>query len=189
MTGRSGTFAGWACLGALLLVGCGGPTRPQLIGATSSAPDGSVAGSCLSPSQGCPCSSDGETVSCGRVTTRDGDYVTCSEGSTTCTAGSWGACLGDTRTERRIVPHGGEYAVLVNIPLPTSDGGVCADNPCDPDCNTFVVGIDDIEAGADSGFDNTDSGLSLTGNLVPVTDCTALQVTPDTAPTKDLLVT
>jgi hypothetical protein len=66
---------------------------------------------------------------------------------------------------------------------------VCAENPCDPNCNTFVVSGDGYDAGADSGIDDTDSGLSLYGHDVPVTDCTALQVTPDTAPAKDLLVT
>jgi len=111
-------------------------------------------------------------------------------------AGSWGTCLGATR-ETRIIPHGGEFARLGGLSaatvdmavVATSTGGVCAENPCDPNCNTFVVSGDGYDAGADSGIDDTDSGLSLYGHDVPVTDCTALQVTPDTAPAKDLLVT
>jgi hypothetical protein len=210
MTPRNRTLEAWAILGAGLLLGCGAQAQPKELGASSGLDGGSGASAggsgasagggasaCSSPDQGCPCSTEGDTVSCGSVVTRVGDYVTCSQGSRTCASGSWGLCLGATRVETRIVPHGGEFALLASrsgitvdkAVVSTSDGGVCADNPCDPNCNTFVVSGDGYDAGADSGITDTDSGLSLYGNPVPVTACTALQVTPNTAPTKDLVVT
>ena len=201
MSGRKGILAAWTVLGALLLLGCGPAARPNALGSSPGFDAGiraGDAGACSSPQQGCPCSVEGATVGCGSVVTRDGAYVTCSQGNRTCTAGSWGVCLGDTRTEARIVPHGGEYARLTSLFSPATvdqavvaspEAGVCAEDPCDPDCNAFVISADSYDAGADSGLDDTDSGLSLNGYDIPVTDCTALQVTPNTDPSKDLVVT
>src|SRR5579871_2762840 len=50
--------------------------------------------SCGPGDQGCPCSTEGESVRCGREVSRYGDYVTCSEGVSVCQAGAWGPCQG-----------------------------------------------------------------------------------------------
>jgi hypothetical protein len=44
--------------------------------------------------EGCPCTTAGQTVSCGHLVSQSGDYVTCSEGTSVCQAGTWGACQG-----------------------------------------------------------------------------------------------
>jgi len=51
---------------------------------------------CNTPEVGCPCTTPGAQAACGQVVRKSGDYVTCSEGQMTCTAGTWGSCVGDT---------------------------------------------------------------------------------------------
>jgi hypothetical protein len=128
----------------------------------------------------------GETVACGQVVQRSGDYVTCSEGARTCDNGIWGSCVG-------------AYVTTQSLPSLSASGGLkvqtlnpsvaCTDDPCDPECNTFVDGPSGLDAGADSGLTIDDSGVSLFGNPVSITTCTGMTVTPNVAPAKDLVVT
>jgi hypothetical protein len=65
-------------------------------------------------------------------------------------------------------------------------------NACDPNAYAEFVddagGLDaDIEG--DSGLVVTEAGLSLSGTIPSVPECTAIQVLPNAAPAKDLLVT
>ena len=65
----------------------GGVTTPgQSSGGSTSCGPGVV---------GCACETNGATAACGHVVTRSGDYVTCSEGHSTCDDGVWSACIGD----------------------------------------------------------------------------------------------
>ena len=65
----------------------------------------------------------------------------------------------------------------------------CMNNPCDPACNTFLDNGSGLDAGIDSGITINDAGVTLTGKPVSTSTCTSLQITPNTSPAKDLLVT
>ena len=54
-------------------------------------------GACAKPATGCACSSAGQQIACGQVDTNEGSFVTCSEGSRTCSGGKWGACVGTVK--------------------------------------------------------------------------------------------
>ena len=45
---------------------------------------------------GCPCTSKGASAECGKLTTRNGDYLTCQMGYSTCDGTAWGTCVGNT---------------------------------------------------------------------------------------------
>src|SRR5208283_4218323 len=47
---------------------------------------------CSAGQAGCPCDPLSAPVSCGEVTSRRGDYVTCALGQSICVDGSWSAC-------------------------------------------------------------------------------------------------
>jgi len=62
--------------------------------------DGSIGppingGTCATPQEGCPCTTEGATTACGTIVRKSGSYVTCSQGERTCTSGKWGTCVGD----------------------------------------------------------------------------------------------
>jgi hypothetical protein len=172
---------------ALLSSGCGN-TPPDALGEGQGSGASSGGGpTCATPNQGCPCSDPGEEVACGTVEQRSGNYVTCSEGTRTCETGAWGPCVG-------------QY--VTTLVLPSSSGGssgitlqglnppqACVDDPCDPSCNTFNDDGSGLDAGPESSIAFNDGGVTLTGNPVPPSVCTALQITPNTSPGKDLVVT
>ena len=110
-------------------------------------------GTCDDGKQGCPCTTEGATASCGEVVRKSNDYVTCSEGTATCTNGTWGQCAGDETYIKSIgsTTLGGlETQGLQTNPSP------CASDPCDPSCTDYVDNGNGLDAGA--GLQPTDDG-------------------------------
>lgn len=143
---------------------------------------GSGGDPCATPAQGCGCSQEGATADCGHVVQQSGTYVTCSEGTTTCRNGTWGECIGAYTSTLDLSTSGLHLEGL-------GASQTCVNNPCDPYCNSFTDNPTGLDAGTDSGITINDGGLLLTGQPVPVTACTGIQLTPNTAPNKDLTVT
>jgi hypothetical protein len=137
---------------------------------------------CATPSLGCACDTQGEAVACGKVIQQSGTYVTCSLGSRTCNAGTWSDCIGEYTSTRDVSTSGLSLDSL-------GASKTCVNNPCDPYCNAFTDDPSGLTSKADSGITITDGGVALTGVPVPVTSCTGIQMTPNTAPAKDLTVT
>ncbi|MEO8874837.1 MAG: hypothetical protein ABI461_04545, partial [Polyangiaceae bacterium] len=180
MTKRIATIGSWmSLLGALASAGCGN-SQPD-ISESGNPGGGNNANPCATPNLGCACSDEGQTAACGKVVQQSGTYVTCSEGTRTCTGGQWGDCIGEyTATQD---------TSTANLHLQgLGSSQACVNNPCDPYCNTFINDPTGLDGGVDSGLTFGDGGISLTGRPVPVTACTAIQITPNTAPTKDLAV-
>lgn len=137
---------------AVVMAACSSQHPPGLTGVTSTQPTGSA---CAEPAEGCPCVESGESAPCGTVTVRSGDYVACSMGQMTCSAGAWGTCVG-LQITTKYAPVG---AGLHPQDLGTSQS--CGDdNPCDPYCNQYV---DTPGAGVDAGvgLEATDAGLQV----------------------------
>jgi hypothetical protein len=174
---------------SVLAMGCG-TAAPLSDGAGSGASSALPAGeTCLTPALGCPCSTPGEQVDCGDVVQMAGDYVTCSEGKRTCdSSGGWGACVGSYVMTRSLSTQGtqAQHGIL---PLALNASIACVNNPCDPQCNTFIDDPSGLDAGVDSGLVINDAGVSLFGHPVSITACTGLSVTPNVAPQKDLVIT
>src|SRR5882672_3725917 len=74
-----------------------GTANPPGLDQSSNNPGNTPGGTCASPgTAGCPCSTTGESVACGEQVSKNGAYVTCSMGRSTCNGQTWGACLGNT---------------------------------------------------------------------------------------------
>ncbi len=129
---------------------------------------------CATPNEGCACDTENEAVDCGQVDRRSGDYVTCSMGERTCTAGKWGACLGD-RVATLTLPPSDQHT----LGLGTSQ--VCTDNPCDPYCQRITDDSNGLGL-PDGGPLTVDGGITLkaTTPLPTGNGCTGLTVTPAT---------
>jgi len=127
----------------------GPPNLGDSDGATSIVPTGV----CSDGKQGCPCTTQGATADCGEVVRQSADYVTCSEGTSTCTNGTWGACVGDTIYMKSVgstTLGGFQTQDLQTNPTP------CSSDPCDPSCTDYVDNGTGLDAGA--GLEPTDSG-------------------------------
>ncbi|MGA7122318.1 MAG: hypothetical protein WBY94_19605, partial [Polyangiaceae bacterium] len=127
------------------------------------------------------CSTPGAVAPCGQVDRVSGGYVTCTTGHMTCAAGVWGPCLGDQITTKVAPTTGG---------LRINDFGTqvdCVNDPCDPTCVQVVDTPQGLDAGAESGFQITEAGLTpapiVTSDAGVV--CTGLTVNP---PTLDVTV-
>lgn len=121
-------------------------------------PDGSIinhpGGSCDTPHVGCACTAEGSQSACGEVVRQSGTYVTCSEGTMTCSGGKWGACVGDTTYIKSNggMSLGGSASTQDLQQLPSS----CTDDPCDPLCTNYVDNGSGLDAGV--GLVPTDAG-------------------------------
>lgn len=141
-----------------IVVACSSDNPPNLqdLDGSNKPPIGK--GTCATPQEGCPCTNNGAQTACGEVVRRSGDYVTCSEGTRTCTSGKWGTCIGDgvyTKSLQSVTLGGLQTQDLQTQPSP------CSDDPCDPACTDFVDNGNGLDAG--SGLQPTDSGgISLT---------------------------
>lgn len=176
-----------AALGAFVaLTGCGPSPNPGEEGSTVG-PDGSIGGGdpCATPDVGCSCTQPGQSMNCGNVVQTAGNYVTCSEGTRTCDDGVWSDCVGQYVTTKALSTGGGSGIRIQGL----NASATCVNNPCDPACNAFTDDPSGLDAGKDSGLTITDSGVTLFGNPVSTATCTSLQITPNTSPTKDLVVT
>jgi hypothetical protein len=165
------------------LLGCGADQNPDTLGNPTGNPDASGGDFCATPNTGCACGDAGASVACGSVEQWSEGYVTCSEGTRTCGSdGTWGDCVG-TRTTTKAVPASGIQAQGLNGPA------ACVGDPCDPACNAFTDDPSGLDAGFDAPISISDAGVTLTGHPASLTACTGLQITPNTSPAKDLVVT
>jgi hypothetical protein len=167
----------------LLLLGCGPQQNPDGLGNPSGRLDASGGDYCATPNVGCPCGDAGASVACGSVEQWSAGYVTCSEGTRSCGGdGTWGDCVG-TRITTKALSTGGIEAQGLN------GSAMCVGDPCDPACNAFTDDPSGLDAGFDAPLTITDAGVTLTGHPVSLSTCTGLQITPNTSPAKDLVVT
>lgn len=133
------------------------------------------------PSDDGDCEEEGASVPCGSVIERFEDYVTCSEGARTCTAGKWGECIG-TRTTQKPAASGSVGTQLLALGTPaTCPAGF---DVCDPYCNHVVDAPGGFTPGAQITYDATKFSNTTTG-ITPVAvgvgNCTSLEVGVDAA--------
>ena len=112
---------------------------------------------------GCACTKEGAVASCGRVDSRDGNYVTCSLGYSACTGGTWGPCVGNhlvTRSLPNVVLTAGGIHFLSPTYPPCAN--VCDPNGC---MSTLDTPADVDAAGIQQG---PDGGIILQDATVPI---------------------
>jgi hypothetical protein len=160
MQGRVRRATPWrAALLALGLLSCAKAEHAPTLGndgVTMQSNDASVTDRCSIPGQvGCSCDEVGAVRECGKVIDRNGDYVTCSMGRTTCDGNSWGPCIGN-----RIVAQSlGGMSLAVGGLQPLSTSTACS-NVCDPSaCSSVQNSSTDVDASA--GLILNESGVSL----------------------------
>ncbi|MDB5220032.1 MAG: Tryptophan synthase alpha chain [Myxococcaceae bacterium] len=118
--------------------------------------------------EGCPCDQGGATVECGKVLSKEGDYVTCSMGHTQCIGGQWGACEGD-----RILTKSVGLNLSAGGAVHTLQHSVPCTNACDPNgCQSASSDLTDVVA---PGLQTGMGGISLVldGSAGPA--CVGLQ--------------
>lgn len=121
-----------------------------------------VLGNCATPQEGCPCDTPGKEVDCGKVESRSGDYVLCSNGKRTCQAGAWGACSSEWLTTKHVsVGTRGVGPQGLGVPATCPVAGPLSD-PCDPYCNQTTDNPIDLEP--DGGLTVIDGGLTIANN-------------------------
>jgi hypothetical protein len=152
----------------------GPPPRPSGGGSGGAA---CVGDDCLAPPEacaeaapGCPCDTEGEHLTCGRVEIQIANQTMCGTGDSVCSEGLWGPCVisstGPIGPPPGPRPPGGVHAYALGKPTP------CADNPCDPSCRDFIdtpIG----EGNVATGIAEAPGGLTL----VPVGPPPAVFVT------------
>jgi hypothetical protein len=105
---------------------------------------------CNQNAQGCPCTQEGQSISCGELTA---DSSGCTKGLRVCSQGAWSACVSDG-TATTGLPVGW---------TPKGLGGsttACQNTPCDPYCQ-YYPDIPDPSLSNDAGIVGTDAGLQL----------------------------
>jgi hypothetical protein len=109
---------------------------------------------CAPGREGCPCGGAATTVACGRVDRTYGNYVTCVEGTSSCTNGAWGPCIGNTvlakSTTGATIGGSGLHVLTTTQPCP---------DPCDPGCMQAVDGPGDVPA--DAAVAIVDGGVTI----------------------------
>lgn len=139
-----------------------------------------IADPCQTPNTGCGCGDPGQTVDCGQVERRSGDYVSCSVGVRTCGEnGKWGACIGDSISTLSV-------SALSQRTQSLGMQQACIDNPCDPFCQRQTDTADGLDF--DGGPFTNNGGLTIkpTIPLPQGSGCTGLVMTPST---QDVTVT
>jgi hypothetical protein len=118
--------------------------------------------------EGCPCDQGGATVECGKVLSKEGDYVTCSMGHTQCIGGQWGTCEGD-----RILTKSVGLNLTAGGAVHTLQHSVPCTNACDPNgCQSASSDLTDVVApGLQAGMGGI--SLVLDGSAGPA--CVGLQ--------------
>jgi hypothetical protein len=100
---------------------------------------------CLNNESGCSCATEGKRIKCGKVSSRQGDSVTCSMGAQLCTGGKWSACEPGAWG-----PGHDGFITTKTLGVPGSAGS-CLD--CDPNCHLIADTPDGLgDAGADAPF-------------------------------------
>jgi hypothetical protein len=113
---------------------------------------------CATPNEGCACDVPDQVVDCGKIKYQSGDNVACEMGKRTCSAGHWGACIGETYGVKGQSLHIRSLKLLA-----LADAGVTctgSDTACDPfACYQLAddtTGLTD----AGPGMQVTEGGLS-----------------------------
>jgi len=174
---RSIGLRGLTVTGAVFVGGCTANPGDSGEGQTTGAWNASHrTGSDAGPTLAGVCATPGSVATCGQVDRVSGGYVTCTTGHMTCAEGVWGPCLGD-RITTKLAPTTGALRI--------SDFGTqvdCVNDPCDPACVQVVDTPQGLDAGAESGFQITEGGLTpapiVTSDAGVV--CTGLTVNPPT---------
>jgi hypothetical protein len=148
-------LAGGAFAGAAALVGACSSGNPADTSDNQSVVRDGDACSVAPTGESCPCSTQGATVDCGKVVYKNGNYVTCSEGSRTCDGGKWGQCIGAYTVYKSVGSLGADGVHIQD--LVASDAG-CA-NACDPNCSSF--GGDNSNGLDAAGLQPIDGGWTL----------------------------
>ncbi len=116
---------------------------------------------CATPDDGCPCTTEGAKVACGKIESKTDDgRVICMQGERLCKSGTWSACAPsdvlDTRAHLKAL--GGATACI---------------NPCDPYCKHFPDVPDDSLTN-DAGVVGSETGVGVIPTVVdagPPTAC------------------
>jgi hypothetical protein len=146
----------------LWLAACGSngdkPGVPETPDASSGigADDATTTTTCSAGKAGCACADEGAVASCGRLENRDGNYVTCSMGYSTCTGGSWGTCVGD-----RLVTRSAPSVVMTTSGIHTLSGtSIACTDVCDPNgCLSTLSNPGDVDASGIAPI--SDGGITL----------------------------
>ncbi len=153
-----GLFAALALtLTAVVVDGCSTEEPPIGSGAPGS-PGVPGVPACHDGLVGCSCTTEGAVAPCGQVLRKDGDFVTCGEGTSSCTGGHWSSCTGDHVVVKSLQSAtGGSGAV--RFAASTSS---CND-VCDPNCQIVTSApMSDVDA---AGIAAGEGGVTLPGSL------------------------
>ncbi|MGH7270222.1 MAG: hypothetical protein ACREJ3_07295, partial [Polyangiaceae bacterium] len=172
----SGLFVALVISTLAAITACGSQT-PTETGESANNPDASVGPGhigllCTPGTPGCPCSQSGQETGCGKVVDKNGSYVTCSMGRSTCDGSKWGACIGN-----RIVSQSLKGNSLQADGIHTeSITGPCA-NVCDPNpmCTSITGQGSDVPDA--SGITVSEAGISLNGEGGTGSGCSGLGCT------------
>lgn len=163
----AGACVAFATAGIVLSVACTGGDLP------SASADGPVG---FQPASG-PCTSEGAVRECHVKLGEQNGASGCFVGQQECAGGAWTPCGGtDVTLQTRDLSAPG----LAPLAVPVSDAGICATDPCDPNCagynedagippeggapNFFFIPGADIFGGAPGGFaKKSDCGSSAKG--------------------------
>jgi hypothetical protein len=158
---------------ALQACGSNGDQPPSL-GPTEGT-DASIPNQCNPGNAGCPCDTEGETVACGDVVTKNGSYVTCSMGESTCKNGTWGACNGN-KIVMKSVSRLSLREDWVDYGVEFPDAGVACPNVCDPNPNCTSLPGNPGYVDAGGIYPGPEGGLTLgNGEAGSSGPCTGLQ--------------
>jgi hypothetical protein len=157
---------------AVLSCACSNGKRAPLIDSIGTNSDQNGTLVCHAGVPGCSCENAGEQYRCGSVKQKDGDFVTCSEGLSTCVDGVWGPCVGDNVVQRSVQSltlKSGSGTRLMSVTT-------SCNNACDPYCGQ--VDADNSDARDAGGIAQlADGGLTLISGpgTGTGTACTGLQ--------------
>ncbi len=126
---------------------------------------------CNTPNDGCECPSEGQVVSCGSVSSKVGETVTCVVGDRACEGGVWSECRPTSMSTMSVPSSNYRLHQVGTMPSP------CVANPCDPFCvhfpstvtpttdpNTMVGpgGVELVPTGAGPGDSGPPSSCGMT---------------------------
>ncbi len=117
---------------------------------------------CATPDDGCPCTTEGTTVACGKIESKTADdRVVCMYGERLCKSGTWSACAPSEILDKKTLHTKG-------LGGPTG----CV-NPCDPYCKSFPD-VPDDSLSDDAGVVGSEAGIGVIPTVVdagPPTTC------------------
>ena len=170
----------WALAAAVVaLQACGSNGEGPAVFQGTSGNDASALPPCKDGEQGCACPTNGQKVACGEIVTKNGGYVTCSMGTSTCEGGAWSACKGNTivvKSQHATRLGVGDQFEPLNIPVgPNPDGGPPCTDPCDPNpnCTELTGTAGDVDAAGI--YPTAEGGLSLGSGDASTGPCQGLQ--------------